>query len=149
MDDAGYSGGRGDDVMISGTFAPAAIEHRAPLNRPREVRVRRVTGFDRSRNGFSRRLSDQCRQALRNGADSLATAGLSMQDVVRVVYLVRDADAFPACFPFLRDAFGEARPAATLRFVDGFDVDGMQIELELFARAGVSEPDRGIRLRDD
>ncbi len=120
--------------MMSGTFAPAAIEHRSRHGRPREVQVRKVTGFDRGQNGFSRRLSDQCRQALRNGADSLATAGLSMQDVVRVVYLVHDADAFPACFPYLRDAFGEARPAATLRFVDGFEIAGMQIELELFAR---------------
>lgn len=121
--------------MLSGTFAPAAIEHRTSKGRPREVRIRKVTGFDRGENGFPRRLSDQCRQALRNGADSLASAGLSMQDVVRVVYLVHDADAFPACFPFLRDAFGDARPAATLRFVDGFEVAGMQIELELFARA--------------
>ncbi len=120
--------------MMSGTFAPAAIEHRNRQGRPREVQIRKVTGFDRGQNGFSRRLSDQCRQALRNGADSLAIAGLSMRDVVRVVYLVHDADAFPACFPYLRDAFGEARPAATLRFVGGFEVAGMQIELELFAR---------------
>ena len=63
-----------------------------------------------------------------------------MQDVVRVVYLVRDAEAFPACFPYLRDAFGEARPAATLRFVDGFEVDGMQIELELVARPAATKP---------
>ncbi len=105
-----------------------------PLNRRQEVHVRRVTGFDRHQGGFPRRLSEQCRQALMNGAQSLEAAGLSMNDVVRVVYLVQDADAFPACFPFLRNAFGDARPAATLRLVSGFDTPDIKIELELFAR---------------
>ena len=107
---------------------------RHPVGGRQEVRVRRITGFDRSRDGFPRRLSEQCRQALANGARSLEAAGLSMQDVVRVTYLVHDADAFPACFPFLRDAFGDARPAATMRLVSGFDIPQVKIELELIAR---------------
>ena len=116
--------------------APVQIEQR-PINDKQEVRVRRVTGFDRRKGGFPRRLSEQCRQALMNGAQSLESAGLSMQDVVRVVYLVHDADAFPACFPFLRDAFGDARPAVTMRLVSGFDIPDVQIELELFARGRI------------
>ncbi len=107
---------------------------RHPVSGRQEVRVRCITGFDRSQNGFPRRLSEQCRQALANGARSLEAAGLSMQDVVRVIYLVHDADAFPACFPFLRDAFGDARPAATMRLVSGFDIPHVKIELELIAR---------------
>lgn len=118
-------------------LAPAMlsrIEHRPSVNGRQEVRVRRVIGFDRRRGGFSQRLSEQCRQALMNGEQSLRTAGLSMSDVVRVVYLVHDADAFPACFPLLRDAFGDARPAATLHLVGGFDLADVKIELELIAR---------------
>ncbi len=114
--------------------APATIERRRPGGRPAEVQVRAVTGYDRRQGRFPHRLADQCRQALMNGAESLASAGLCMQDVVRVIYLVRDADAFPACFPLLRDAFGEARPGATLRVVSCFDRADMQIELELIAR---------------
>ena len=101
-----------------------------------EVRIRSVTGFDSGEGGFPRRLNDQCRQALRNGAESLACAGLSMQDVVQVTYLMQDADAFPTCFALLRHAFGDARPGATLRLVGGFDEPDMQIELELVARRG-------------
>ena len=112
----------------------AARIERHPVSARQEVRVRRITGFDRSRGDFPRRLSEQCRQALANGARSLEAAGLSMQDVVRVTYLVHDADAFPACFPFLRDAFGDARPAATMRLVSGFDIPQVKIELELVAR---------------
>ena len=112
----------------------ATIERRQSNIRQFEVRVRCVTGFDRGQGQLPGRLSDQCRQALRNGAESLASAGMSMQDVVRVTYLMQDVDAFPACFPMLRDAFGDARPGATLRLVGGFDAPGVQIELELVAR---------------
>jgi len=126
-----------------GSFeAPAMGIERRPLAGRQEVRVRRVTGFDRQEGGFPRRLSEQCRQALLNGAQSLESAGLSMTDVVRVIYLVHDADAFPACFPLLRDAFGSARPAVTLRLVDGFDSPDVKIELELIAR-GASMPEQG------
>lgn len=109
------------------------IERRR-VNGRQEVRVRRLTGLDRREGGVSRRLFEQCRQALVTGARTLEASGLSMSDVVRVVYVVHDADAFPSCFPLLRDAFGDARPALTLRVVDGFDTPDVKIELELFAR---------------
>lgn len=112
----------------------AAVGPSQTRNRPSEVHLRSVTGFDHGQGRFPQRLSDQCRQALRNGAETLASAGLSMEDVVRVTYLIRDTDAFPACFPLLRDAFGDARPAATLRMVGGFASEDVQIELELIAR---------------
>ncbi|WP_428390272.1 Rid family hydrolase [Lichenicoccus sp.] len=92
--------------------------------------MRALSGFDRGQGG----IAEQCRLALRQGAESLAAAGLRMEDVVRVTYLVRDADAFPSCFGMLRDAFGDARPGATLRLVGGFDRPDMQIEIELVAR---------------
>ena len=111
-----------------------ALTERSPRSGRDEIRVSRVTGFDPERGGFPSRLSEQCRQALMNGAQSLEAVGLSMCDVVRVVYLLNDADGFPACFPLLRDAFGNSRPAATLRLVGGFDIPQVKIELELIAR---------------
>ncbi len=115
--------------------APAIIERRQSRGRQAEVCIRAVNGFDHGRGLFAHRISEQLRQALRNGEESLALAGLCMRDVVRVTYMVHDPDAFPACFPLLRDAFDDARPAATLRVIGGFDRPGMQIELELVARA--------------
>ncbi len=122
------------DGLLGAARAAVTIERRQTRGRHPEVRLRRVTGFDPVRGRFSRHLSEQCRQALRNGAASLASTGLSMQDVVRVTYVMQDADGFPACFPLLRDAFGDARPAATLYLVSSFEVVDMQIELELLAR---------------
>lgn len=114
--------------------AMGATTHRNPRDGRREVSVRHVTGFDRCQGGFPQRLSEQCRHALMNGAHSLQAVGLSMSDVVRVVYLLTDGDTFQPCLPLLRDAFGEARPAATLRLVGGFDIPQVKIEIELVAR---------------
>ncbi len=126
------------DCLPRAARVPVTIERRQSRSRQPEVLLRRVTGFDPVRGRFSRHLSEQCRQALRNGAASLASAGLSMRDVVRVTYLMQDADGFPACFPLLRDAFGDARPGAMLHLVSRFDVADMQIELELLARRDVA-----------
>jgi 2-iminobutanoate/2-iminopropanoate deaminase len=126
-----------NDIMTAveaPALPPGMIERRQSRGRQAEVRVRALTGYDRGQDRMPRRLTEQCRQALRNGADSLASAGLSMEDVVRVIYLVHDTDAFPACFPMLRNAFGDARPGATLRLVSHFDIPGTQIEIELVAR---------------
>lgn len=112
------------------------IERRR-VNGRQEVRVRRLTGLDRREGGVSRRLLEQCRHALVTGAHMLEAAGLSMNDVVRVVYVLHDAEAFPTCFPLLRDAFGDARPALTLRVVNGFDMPDVKIELELVARGRI------------
>lgn len=112
------------------------IERRR-VNGRQEVRVQRLTGLDRRDDGVSRRLLEQCRHALVTGARLLEAAGLSMSDVVRVVYVLHDAEAFRTCFPLLRNAFGDARPALTLRVVDGFDTPDVKIELELVARGRV------------
>ena len=115
-------------VAPASRTTPASVAGQAP--KAGEVRVRALRGFGRAQAG----IAEQCRLALRQGAASLAAAGLCMEDVVRVTYLVRDADAFPSCFPLLRDAFGDARPGSTLRLVGGFERPDMQIEIELVAR---------------
>lgn len=99
----------------------------------RVAHVRRVTGFDSARSVLPSRMSDQCRQAFANGVDRLAEHGLSIGDVTRVVYLVRDSAAFSTCLPVLREVFGESRPAATLRMVPALDAPEIGIELELVA----------------
>jgi enamine deaminase RidA (YjgF/YER057c/UK114 family) len=75
----------------------------------------------------------QCRQALANIAAALAEAGAGLGDVVRVHYYLLDATDFPSCFPLLRDAFGVARPAATMLVVAGLAAPEMRIEIEATA----------------
>jgi enamine deaminase RidA (YjgF/YER057c/UK114 family) len=75
----------------------------------------------------------QAEQCMRNIASALAEAGASLADVVRVHYLLPNAQDFPACFPVLRRYFGEIRPAATM-WTAGLADPRMRIEIEVTAR---------------
>jgi len=52
---------------------------------------------------------------------------------VRVRYILPDATDFEACWPALRAAFGDVRPAATMIRAGLFD-PRMKIEIEVTAR---------------
>lgn len=96
-----------------------------------EIHVRHLTGIDPHAKGNAPGLKEQCRVALDRGAQALARDGYQLQDVTRIIFLMRDTDGFPSCFPLLRDAFGTGCPGTTLRLVPGFDDPAIQIEIEL------------------
>ena len=55
----------------------------------------------------------QTHQCFANIASALAQAGLSLDDVVRVRYLLTDASQFEPLAPIFGEYFAKARPAAT------------------------------------
>ncbi|SNB70130.1 Enamine deaminase RidA, house cleaning of reactive enamine intermediates, YjgF/YER057c/UK114 family [Arboricoccus pini] len=75
----------------------------------------------------------QCELTLAKIGTALAEAGASFKDVVRVTYYLPDRADFEPCWPLLRKAFGEARPAATM-LVAGLLDPAMKIEIEVTAR---------------
>jgi enamine deaminase RidA (YjgF/YER057c/UK114 family) len=92
-----------------------------------------TTGFDYRSMTISDDIVEQTRQSLANIADALAAAGAALADVVRVRYILPDATDFEACWPALRAAFGDVRPAATMMRAGLFD-PRMKIEIEVTAR---------------
>ena len=98
----------------------------------RWVFVAGTTGFGYSTMTISDDIVDQVEQTLANIDDALVRAGSSAADVVRVRYLLPDADDFEACWPSLRRYFGDARPAATMMVV-GLSDPRMRIEIEVTA----------------
>jgi enamine deaminase RidA (YjgF/YER057c/UK114 family) len=92
-----------------------------------------TTGFDYSNMSISTDVTEQTRQCLDNIARALVEADASFADVVRVRYILPDARDFPACWPTLRHAFGDVRPAATM-IAAGLADDRMKIEIEVTAR---------------
>jgi enamine deaminase RidA (YjgF/YER057c/UK114 family) len=100
------------------------------------VYVSGTTGFDYATMTIAADVVAQTEQCLRNLAAALAEAGASLRDVVRVRYLLPDAADFPATWPALREAFGDARPAATMMVV-GLADRRMRIEIEADAIRGV------------
>jgi enamine deaminase RidA (YjgF/YER057c/UK114 family) len=97
------------------------------------VFVSGTTGFDYATMILANGVVAQTEQALANIAKALAEAGSGFQDVVRVHYILQDATEFPACWPALRSAFGEFRPAATM-FQAGLIDPSVRIEIEVTAR---------------
>ena len=97
-----------------------------------QVFVSGTTGFDYSTMTISNDVAVQTAQCLRNIEAALREAGASMQDVVRVRYILPHAADFPATWPALRAAFGEIRPAATM-IEAGLADPRMKIEIEVDA----------------
>ncbi len=98
----------------------------------RWVFVAGTTGFDYTTMTISDDIIDQVEQTLANVDDALMRAGSMAADVVRVRYLLPDANDFEACWPSLRRYFGDARPAATMMVV-GLSDPRMKIEIEVTA----------------
>lgn len=78
-------------------------------------------------------VAEQCANALKTIEDALAEAGATLNDVVRVRYILPDAADWPACWPVVSAAFAIARPAATM-ISAGLQTPEMKIEIEITAR---------------
>jgi enamine deaminase RidA (YjgF/YER057c/UK114 family) len=94
-----------------------------------------TTGFDYSSMSIAEGIEAQTTQCLRNIEAALAQAGASMADIVRVTYVLPDAAEFPRCWPALRAAFGQIRPAAMM-ISAGLADPRMRIEIEVTALKG-------------
>jgi enamine deaminase RidA (YjgF/YER057c/UK114 family) len=92
-----------------------------------------TTGYDYTTMCLPDAVTDQCRNALATIARALAEAGASLDDVVRVRYILPDRTLWPACWPIVAAAFATARPAATM-IVAGLQEPDMKIEIEVTAR---------------
>ncbi len=109
---AGYSRAivAGDDVFVSGT-----------------------TGFDYRTMTIDDDVVAQTHQCFRNIVAALDEAGATLDDVVRVRYLLVDAADFERVAPIFGTYFATARPAATATIVGLVD-PRMRIEIEVTAR---------------
>jgi enamine deaminase RidA (YjgF/YER057c/UK114 family) len=97
------------------------------------VHVSGTTGFDYATMTISDDVVEQAEQCLRNIGAALAEAGCTFADVVRVRYMLPDPADFEPCWPALRRAFEDVRPAATM-IACGLSDPRMRIEIEVTAR---------------
>ena len=94
-----------------------------------------TTGYDYATMTMPESVEAQCSNALATIGAALAEAGASLDDVVRVRYILPDKAHWPACWPLTSKAFDKARPAATLIVADLQEPE-MKIEIEVTARIG-------------
>ena len=96
------------------------------------VFVSGTTGFDYSRMTIEDDVVAQAEQCFKNIEAALQQAGSSLQDVVRVTYVLPNGADFEPCWPVLRKYFGEVRPAAMMVCAGLLD-PRMKIEMEVTA----------------
>ena len=119
-------------LISSGSPFEAQIGYSRAVVQGDWIFVSGTTGFDYATLEISSNVEDQARQCLKNIAQALAQADATLADVVRVHYILPKVSDFEACWPALREAFGESRPAATM-FQAGLLDPRMKIEIEVTA----------------
>jgi enamine deaminase RidA (YjgF/YER057c/UK114 family) len=92
-----------------------------------------TTGFDYAAMTISDDIVEQTEQCFRNIRQALADAGATLEDIVRVTYILPDGSQFKQCWPVLRRYLGSLRPAATM-ISAGLADPRMRIEIEVTAR---------------
>ena len=73
-----------------------------------------TTGYDYATMEISDDVVKQAEQTFLNIKAAMEKAGFGLQHVVRVYYILPNADDFAVCGPVLRKYFGDIRPAATM-----------------------------------
>ena len=128
----------------SGSPFEAAIGYARAVVDGDWIFVSGTTGFDYATMRIAGDVAAQAEQALRNIDAALREAGASLDDVVRVLYVLPRIEEFEQCWPVLRAHFGAARPAATVIGAQLLD-PRMRIEIQVTARrhAGAAPPPPG------
>ena len=119
-------------LISSGSTFEAQIGYSRAVVAGDWVFVSGTTGFDYRTMTISDDVVMQAEQCLKNIALALEQAGSSLQDVVRVTYVLPQTADFEPCWPVLRQYFGEVRPAAMM-ISAGLADPRMKIEIEVTA----------------
>ena len=96
------------------------------------ILVSGTTGFDYSKMTISDDLLEQAEQCFKNIEAALQQAGSSMKEVVRVTYVLPEAEDFEKCWPVMRKYLGDVRPSAMM-LTAGLSDSRMKIEIQVTA----------------
>ncbi len=119
-------------LISSGSPFEAEIGYSRAVAQGDWVFVSGTTGFDYATMTIADDIEAQTEQCLKNIETALAQANASLQDIVRVNYILPDGSDFQKCWPILRKYLGEVRPAAMMISAGLLD-PRMKIEIEVTA----------------
>jgi enamine deaminase RidA (YjgF/YER057c/UK114 family) len=119
-------------LISSGSSFEAEIGYSRAVIEGDWVFVAGTTGFDYSTMTIADDLIEQTEQCFQNIVAALKEADCTLNDVVRVRYILPNRDDFELCWSVLRKYLGDVRPAATM-IVAGLSDPRMRIEIEVTA----------------
>ena len=122
-------------LISSGSPFEASIGYSRAVVHGDWVFVSGTTGFNYETMTIAEDVVSQAEQCLKNIEAALKQAGATMADVVKVTYVLPDANEFEACWPVLQRYFGEVRPACMVISAGLLD-PRMRIEAEVTAIKG-------------
>jgi enamine deaminase RidA (YjgF/YER057c/UK114 family) len=119
-------------LINSGSSFENAIGYSRAVVQGDWVFVSGTTGFNYETMTISETIEEQTVQCFKNIMTALTKADAALSDVIRVLYIVPDAEQFEKCWPILKNYFGDIRPAATM-ISAGLADSRMKIEIEVTA----------------
>lgn len=119
-------------LINSGSSFENAIGYSRAVVQGDWVFVSGTTGFNYETMTISETIEEQTVQCFKNIMTALTKADAALSDVIRVLYIVPDAEEFEKCWPILQNYFGDIRPAATM-ISAGLADSRMKIEIEVTA----------------
>ncbi len=122
----------GRQLISSGSTFEKEIGYSRALVDGNWIFVSGTTGFNYDLMTIPESIEEQTEQCIKNIIEALGKADADLGDIVRIMYILPDADDFPKCWDILRKYFGKIRPAATM-ISAGLSDSRMKIEIQVTA----------------
>ena len=119
-------------LISSGSIFEEKIGYSRAVMKGDWVFVSGTTGYDYETMTISKDIVEQTEQCLINIKNTLEQADASLSDIVRVTYILPNANEFELCWPMLQKSLGNIKPAATM-FSAGLADSKMKIEIQVTA----------------
>ena len=120
-------------LISSGSYFESEIGYSRAVVHGDWIFMSGTTGFDYSDMTISNDIVEQAEQCFQNIIAALAQADATLNDVVKVTYIIPRASEFKLCWPVLRKYLGDIKPAATM-ISAGLADTRMKIEIEITAK---------------
>lgn len=119
-------------LISSGSTFEEKIGYSRAVVQGNWIFVSGTTGYDYKTMTISENIAEQTEQCLINIKNTLKEAESGLKDIVRVTYILPNADEFEHCWPVLKKYLGDIKPAATM-FSAGLADNKMKIEIQVTA----------------
>jgi enamine deaminase RidA (YjgF/YER057c/UK114 family) len=119
-------------LISSGSIFEEQVSFSRAVVAGQMIFVSGCTGYNYATTTIADDIAAQTEQTFVNIETTLSKAGSSLKDVVRVHYILRDADEFEKCWPVIKKYFGTVKPACTV-FCAKLTSEKIKIEIEVTA----------------